>query len=160
MKGPEILLNDDILQHINLPSGATGGNPGLLKNGGKLNWPLPLQAPEYDDLRNTVNANVAKAVEAAKYNPIDRSTLVPIKEALARLHKALDANITRMSPSEYLEASRYLSQLDDAYKALQDPNVTKYFDDNKTWGAKGRTVADLVDNISKVQGIRLAPATP
>jgi hypothetical protein len=158
IKGPHVVLDDEILKHINLTTG-TGGNVGLLKADGKLTWPLPLQAPQYDAQRSIINANIAKAVEAVKYNnPVDRSTMKPLRDALDDLRRSLDLNIAAVSPSEYLESTRYLNMLDDAYKALQDPNVGNFF--NQKWAPKGRTVAELVDNMAQVQGLKFAPATP
>jgi hypothetical protein len=159
-KGPDIRLDTDggeLLKHINL-TGGTGGNAGLLKAGGKLTWPVPLMDAVYDDQRKILDGSIEKAVDTLKYNPaVEPALLVKINDALKEMHRLLDANIARMSPSEYMESARYLNMLDDAYKALKDPNASNYI--TQKWSAKGRTVADLIE-FMRANGLKFAPATP
>jgi hypothetical protein len=54
-------------------------------------------------------------------------------------------------------ARQYLDQLGSAVTALHDPNAANYF--NQTWTAKGRNVAELVENMRK-NGLDFAPAAP
>jgi hypothetical protein len=70
----------------------------------------------------------------------------------------LHDKVGEMPPLEYSESKRYLNQLGEAVKALQDPNVRNYL--NGKYAAKGKTVAELVENLTRVQGLEFAPATP
>jgi hypothetical protein len=156
-RGPTIPLEDEIVKHINVNNG-TGGNIGLLRDDGKLQWPLVLSGPDYEADRKIVDQKIAEAVAAAKFqNPIVPATLTELRAALTRLQARLDNNVAAMSPSEYIENKRYLNMLEDAFRALRDPNVGNYF--NQKWAAKGNTIAALVEDV-KVKGLKFAPATP
>ncbi len=60
-----------------------------------------------------------------------------------------------MTPTQIVQSTRYLHELKDSLKVLQDPNVANYF--NNKWQARGSTVAELVANMTS-QGLRFAPA--
>src|SRR5262249_20980457 len=156
-----IEIDPEVLKHVNLNDG-TGGNVGLLKEGRKLQWPAILQGKEYDPDRATVELKVGDAVgRAGRGQPIDRGTLTDLKAALAHLHATLDDNVTRMTPSEYIENKRYLNMLDDAYRALNSPNVGNYFRQEGVaaapWAAKGKTVGELVEDV-RAKGLKFAAA--
>jgi hypothetical protein len=48
--------------------------------------------------------------------------------------------------------------LNEAVQALSDPNVQNFL--TGKFAAKGKNVADLVDNLTRVQGLEFAPAAP
>jgi hypothetical protein len=73
------------------------------------------------------------------------------------MNDTLLRNISEMSPSQYIEAKRYLNLLDDAIKALEDPKVSNYF--TEKWALKSKNVAELVDFMSR-SGLQFAPAVP
>jgi hypothetical protein len=155
-RGPKVELDEDVLKHINVTSGA-GGNIGLLKDGGKLQWPLSLQRPEFTALEESLNDFCAEAVGQVKTgNQMKGNTSKDIQDRLEKLDDLLNQTVRDMTPSQFVEASRYLGQLKSAFKALTDPNAASYF--NRKWAAQGKSVAELVDNMSK-NGLRFAPAT-
>ncbi len=157
-RGPSVPLNDDILKNINVTGQDTGGNAGLLKNNGKLDWPLPLQGSEFTSSRDRLNKLVADAVQQAQFNnPVDPGKLNDMRAEVNRMEQTLDRSIREndLVPSDYLPARRYLNQLNDAVKALADPSATKYF--TGKWTAKGRDVASLVQYMRE-NGLRFAPA--
>src|SRR5260370_21674785 len=103
-----------------------------------------------------MDGSVAEAVRLARSDkPVTAGVLVELAADLQRLQDTVRGHIGEMTPSEYVEAVRYLSGLDECVKALGDPNVANYF--NKTWSARGRTVAELVPNMA---GLYFAPAVP
>jgi hypothetical protein len=155
--GPKIGLNEELLRHVNLTTGA-GGNIGLLRDDGNLQWPQPLQAPEFKEARERLGKQAPAAVQDLKFNnPADPAKLADMRAALRQLNDTLDKNIGGLSPSQYIEAKRYLNQLDDALKALADPNASRFF--TQEWVAKGKDVARLVEYMRE-NGLRFAPAVP
>lgn len=154
-RAPTIPLTEDTLKNINVANEGSRGNVGLLKDG-DLKWPMPLRAAEFEEPRNDLNKKLALAVQQIKEkDPVERSTLNDIHADVKAISDKLAANVTDMAPSEYIEARRYLNQVRDAVRALEDPNVANYF--NNTWSARGETVGELVNNM---KGMRFAPATP
>jgi hypothetical protein len=157
IRGPNVPLDADQLKGINVTTG-TGGSVGILKDEGKLLWPLSLDGADFAEARKRVSRDLPEVVRQVKFNnPVDAATLKDLRADLRRLNEALARNAENLSPSQYIEARRYLSYLDDAFKALQDPNVAHYF--TRKWNAQGKTVAELVKHMSD-EGLRFAPATP
>ena len=158
LTGPPLDLDPDTLKRINVRTDR-GGNIGLLKNGGKLSWPLSLRLPLFDELRKGLELHVEQAVERANVDgkPIDAALLRDLKSEVAALNDTLDKNINKITLTAYNDAKRYLNLLQDAVRALEDPNVADYF--HGKYSAQGKTVAKLVDYMTK-NGLRFAPATP
>ena len=59
------------------------------------------------------------------------------------------------SLSDIVSAKGYAEQVGDLVGMLKDPSAVNYF--NGTWEARGNTVAELVDNMSR-GGLTFAPA--
>jgi len=154
-------LDEDTLKKLNVTSGH-GGNLGVLKpllSGGKLNWPLSLRAPAFDQLRRRFEFNAEDALNRAKINgEVDASLMKDLLADVRQLHRTLEDSVGDLSPGQYIEGKRYLNLLDDAMRAVQDPNVKNYLN-NGSYAAKGKTVADLIDNMAK-HGLTFAAATP
>jgi len=160
MRGPRIELDEDMLRHINVNTGK-GGNVGLLKDGGKLQWPLSLQRPEFAEARKTLTQLLPDAIQQVQFNnPLSPAILKDIQTSLQilndTLNKEVNAANSDLSASQYIDARRYLNQLNDGFKALQDPNAPNFF--NKKWSARGKTVAELIKNMD-LGGLEFAPAT-
>jgi hypothetical protein len=158
-EGDPVTLDPDTLKRINvkLPSGR--GNLGLLKDikeGGSLEWPLALKGSEYQEDRKQLERFAPAAVQQAQVGAlVDTSMLRDMNAALKRMNETLVGRIEVDPPSDFIVARRYLVQLEDAVKALEDPQAAKYFQD---WRAKGKTAAELV-NYMKDKGLVFAPST-
>jgi hypothetical protein len=158
-RGPTVNIPEDVLKHINLTVGTGGtGNIGLLKTD-TLRWPLPLTGTEFAEPVKNLNERIPEAREQARLNnSVAPGLLKDIQKDVQRLQDALHDRVGEMPPVEYSESKRYLNQLGEAVKALQDPNVQNYL--TGKYAPKGKTVAELVDNLTRVQGLEFAPATP
>jgi hypothetical protein len=157
-RGPNVNLEEDTLRHINLASPAMPGSVGMLRDGGKITWPLGLKEKQFDDLRDRLARNLEQAVESAKgRGDVESRLLKDITVDFTALRDKVNDSQDDLPITQYLEARRFMSQLGDAVRALRDPKIKNYF--NNTWNAKGRTVAELVDNMSR-EGLVFAPAAP
>jgi len=156
-RGPRVDLNEDTLKRINVSNGA-GVNIGLLKDGGKLQWPLAMQQQELADVEKILDQLLPQAVQEVKFgNALQGSMAKDIRAALQLLNdKVNEMARGNMTPSQWVEARRYLNQLNMAFKGLTDSNAVNFF--NGKWSAQGNTVAELVENMAK-NGLRFAPAT-
>jgi serine/threonine protein kinase len=158
-RGPNIVLDEKILKQINLTADrGASGSIAMLKDNGKLTWPKVLTEPQFDDLRKKLDRNLRMAVADLKdKNPVTPSTLKDISNDLKALNAKVADSATDLSAGQYIEAKRYLNQLGQAIKALSDPNAINYF--NNKWVAKGKTVAELIDHMTK-EGLTFAAAVP
>ncbi len=157
-QGPSSLqLDNEMLKKLNVTSGH-GGNIGLLKNGGKLTWPLALRAPAFDQLRHDLESNIDVAISRVKTREhVDAAVMKDMLADAKDFHKMLEKSVGDLSPGQYIEGKRFLNLLDDGLRALQDPNVANYF--NRKYEARGKTVSDLVDYMAK-EGLTFAAAVP
>ena len=156
LSGPEVPLAPDVVKHINLTAGTTYGGVGLLRDGGKLSWPAVLRKSDFDKERNKINEQIQKAVMRAHAGEVDVGLLDSIGESLKELQTAIDARVQELSPTQFIQASRYARELKSSYQVLQQTDVAKFFKPN--WTAQGSTVGELVKQLTQ-QGLRFAPAT-
>ncbi|HWG47885.1 MAG TPA: hypothetical protein VN688_34295 [Gemmataceae bacterium] len=153
--GPDVPLAPDVLKHINLTTGTTYGGTGLLKDGGKLSWPYALRQSMFDTERTTLNEQMRQAVKQAQSGEVSVEVLNDVGASLKQLGTTIDAHVADLTPSQYIQATRYVRELKESYKVLQQNDVAKYFRPERT--AQGSTVAELVRQMTQ-QGLRFGPA--
>jgi hypothetical protein len=158
--GPEIRLDADVLKQINV-QGNSPGNIGLLRNEGRLNWPLGLRdlrpAADSRELRMTLEARAILAVSKASKDRLHPGDIRELQDTVNKLHRLLARNVTQLPANQYITAKQFLNNFDDAIRALQDPKASSYF--NKTYVAQGETVRQLVDHMM-TRGLTFAATTP
>jgi hypothetical protein len=164
--GPNIPLDQDLLESINLTGQDSRANVGLLKHKGDLQWPMLLTDLEFEDSRERIDRLIKDAVKVAECgNSVEAGKLEDMRTELGRLNTTLSRDIGKSSPAEYVEARRYLDLLADAVRALEDPKAVHYFNGNGIANAKGKkvgqvaNVAELIDSMSR-NGLRFAPSVP
>jgi len=149
-------LDEAALKHINLSKGT--GSLALLKNDGRLTWPVALSGAEFKEERTQIDALANDALRQAGFgNPVDSGTLKQLINDSGRIRKELRRTGSDLTPSMYIEASTFLNNLDDAIKALQQPDVSNYV--NGKFAPKAKTVPDLVKFMAD-NGLRFAPSVP
>jgi hypothetical protein len=158
--GPEVRLDGAALQRVNVVSGAAAGSAGLLRTS-RLDWPALLGQDQFEEDRARVEGLVAEAAAQAAVGRVQGRTLQELDDALARLERKLRA-LTRttpdedMRPSELVRANRFVGQLRDTRRLLQEPDAGAYV--RGQYAARGQTAAELVQSMTR-QGLRFAPAT-
>jgi hypothetical protein len=159
ISGPRVGLDEDTLKRINVSAGKTAGNVGLLKNDGKLSWPLALRTmrpqKEADSLRQDVDSELPGAINEAVNGKVSSNRLEALTKDVDKLQQLLTNNVRDLPPGQYMEARRFLNNLEDGLQVLQQPNAGLYF--THQYAAKGKTVHDLVNNMTK-EGLTFAPA--
>lgn len=154
-RAPNVPLDDELLKHINV-TGKDGGNLGLLKNDGRLAWPVALNGDDLKAERGRLNDLAQAAVEQAKFkNAVDAGTLRQMQNDLEKLHKQLSKNVGDLPTAQYIEARRFLNNFDDAVKVLGGTNPGNYV--TRKWAAKGKNIVEVVDGIMG-SGLQFAPA--
>ncbi len=153
--GRDVPLPPEVLQHINVTTGTTSGSIGLLRDNGKLSWPYVLQQSYFDDQCKRLDELLPQAVNEARSGRVSRQLLDSIRSTQKDLERSLDAHVADLTPSEFTEASRYVRELKDSIRVLQQSDVSKYF--RSAWTPKGSTVGELVQQMTR-EGLRFAPA--
>lgn len=154
-RAPNLPLEDELLKHINV-TGKDGGNLGLLKNEGRLTWPVALNSDDLKAERGRLNDLAQAAVEQAKFkNTVDAGTLRQMQNDLEKLHKHLSKNVGDLPTAQYIEARRFLNNFDDAVKVLGGTNPGNYV--TRKWAAKGKNIVEVADGLMGA-GLQFAPA--
>lgn len=160
--GRDIRLEPEVLQHINVTSATNGASFGVLRNRGKLQWPLGLQdlapADESRELRRSTEELIGEAISQAEKGRVQAPILNLLRKNIDALRAILKKNIHDMSPQVYMDAKRYLEEVENGIKVLERPDAAKYvngtfqLDPNKI-----KTVGDLV-RFMQDNGLTFAPA--
>jgi hypothetical protein len=155
ISGPTVPLNEETLKKINVTTGATEGSLGLLRDDGKLQWPYTLTDTPYDEERKKLDTLAVQAYKEAEYGRVKPQTIRAMTKSTDNLVKLLKQNIRDVTPNDYVEAKRYLNEMDKTIRVLRDPDVSKFV--TRKWAAKGNTVSELVQEM-KNSGLKFAPA--
>jgi hypothetical protein len=153
---PNVPIDPNMLQFINVTSGASKPSIGLLRNDGRLQWPLALQDTAYDAGRQQLNMLAPQALKQAQSGQVEGSTLRAMIKANNDLINELKSNIANMTADDYIRAKRFLGEISNTITALQSPNVAAYA--SHRWSAAVTSVAQLVTEMTR-QGLFFAPAT-
>jgi hypothetical protein len=156
-RGPRVPLSSALLRQINLalPGGA---NFGLLRNGGRLNWPVALTRDRFRKDRDKVGELVVRSLQTLKEDPtkqVPRRVASELETGVKSLEAGLRAEVADLSPSEYLEARRFLNQFREAIQALTGPAAVRFIDG--TYNARGVSVEELVGHLRQ-HSLEFAPA--
>jgi hypothetical protein len=151
-----IPLDAEVLRGINLNTGTTRGSLGLLKEGGKLAWPLPLLAATFDEARKRFDNNVQQVARGLETG--EGPTPAQLRELNAdfsTLSDLLLGQVRDLSPTEYIGSRRFLNRLRQTLQALADPALVRAAATRLP--SSVTTVTDLVDHLRR-NGLRFAPA--
>lgn len=156
-------LDQEQLQKLNVTSGKSDGNIGLLKSG-HVKWPLLLQRTDFAANRRTLDGFVSRAVNQAASGNMDAEAIegmiagvTALDMKLADMASALRDRAT-WTPTMYMDSKHFLRQFDAALRVLQQSeDASNYL--NGKYAAKGKTAIELV-RYMKGKGLKFAPATP
>jgi hypothetical protein len=155
--GPEVPLNTADLRDINLSAGGLTGSVGLIRDGGKIQWPFVFRGSAFTAQRKTLDRLALQAYNQARGGGVDPDTLQGMTDASNRLSAQLLAQVSNLDPNQYIAGKRFLNDLSNTITALQDPQVGNYL--TGKWSAQGNTVAQLVAYMNG-NGLRFGPADP
>jgi hypothetical protein len=155
VQGPPIPLDPLTMKSINVTTSQGGPNIGLLRDGGKLDWPIVLRGPTQKKL----NPIFPQLVSSAASDNLDLNLYNQAKKGVAQLQNELKQKFYKeeIDGGMFLEGKHYLDSLDSSLKMITSPNAGKLL--NGTYAATGRNVPELVYNMTS-KGLRFAPATP
>jgi hypothetical protein len=156
-----VTLGAEALAHVNVTSEPGGPTPGLLHSG-KVRWPLSWHEPRLwaasAGLRGSVEGALSEALAQAKKGPVEADLLLKLRDGLKGLDGLLTDHIHDVSPSQFIQAQRYLTELGAALEVLKRDDASRYVDGSLALdAARIKTVSDLVA-FMKEKGLTFAPA--
>jgi hypothetical protein len=154
ISGSDIPLDEETVYRINVTSGRAG-HVGLLKNGGRLHWPLALTEAAVRAERTQIDSLLPEVLAQTSGRPADADAVAELTRATERLQQFLKVRSRKLPPGQYVEARRFLTDLGEALKALEQPDVAEHL--ARKAGPRGKTVVELVRSMTQ-QGLHFAPA--
>jgi hypothetical protein len=155
--GPLVPLDPNVLKHINVTDGTTRAGSQVARDTESLRWPLPLQAPQWKNSRDVINSTMATAVMEARSGGIQFETDKKLNDAIRGLDQALDDAVAVMTPTDFIRARRFVTQLQETRTTLGSATASNFL--TGKWAARGNNVAELVQNMQN-SGLRFAAALP
>ncbi|MFO0969705.1 MAG: hypothetical protein U0793_29455 [Gemmataceae bacterium] len=152
-------MPEDVLTNLNVTAGTGGASStGLIRDGKLPAWPTALQDIIEPTERARIAKQVAEMVERAKAKEaVDPAVLTKLRKTLDDARDKLGDKINDIATSEYLNAKRFLTDLDLARKALETGDAARQLE-FETWAkAAPRTPQDLADYMVR-KGLKIAPA--
>jgi hypothetical protein len=144
-------VKPDILRQINITK--SGGNFGLFRDDGQFQWPSALQ-DILGDKQKTISNLAATIIPRARNGKIENGLIKDLREEIEQARTALVKKITEIPTPQYIEAKRFLRDLDDACYAIGD---AKAFFEFQNFVKNGKTVKEVSDYLI-TNGLRFAPA--
>jgi hypothetical protein len=157
-----VTLDENMLKSLNVTG--SNANLGLLRNDGQIPWATVfdnttvLPSQQRADIDNYAKILFCQAANNAG-GKLDPNVLTDLELAAGQLRKRLNKNINVVGTQSYLEGSRFLDHFDGGVLALRKGDVVLYLDFIQKFAKGGKTVAELVEYVSK-NGLTFAPAMP
>ena len=154
--GPDVPVDPQMMRHINVTSGKTTGSVGLLRDGGRLSWPLALLGENFDSERKGLDQLAVEASRQTAFSSgVDARVIRDMTNASNKIQKQLKTDVEEISAGDYMKAKRFMNEVDGTIAALQDPNIGQYT--SGKLAARGNSVAELTMSMSR-DGLKFAAA--
>jgi hypothetical protein len=151
-----IPLDDYVLKHVNITTRNYG--LGLLRDGGKLSWPVALQELTTDPQRKDLQARAERIAQNAIKGERDANALKDLRTEVEQIRADLLKRTNDIPTDQYLEAKRFLNDLDDARMAIEAGEAPIQADFQRlALDGKLATLNDLI-GVMVERGWRFAPA--
>lgn len=154
--GPNVPLSPEITKHLNFSTPNSVGGAGPFRNPRKLEWPIPLRTRDFAPYRATIDKMAPEAVSQAASGNIDGDTYNNLMTSIQKFEEVLKDQVEDMRPSDYVLSKRYLSDLEDAAKAIAEPSNSALFL-NPGSNPKINSVSALVTQMTST-GMKFGPA--
>jgi hypothetical protein len=154
--GPSIPIDPDVLARISVTDGTSFGQ-GILREGPMLSWPYAFRSFDFFDAgRQRMETAMSEAIrQTTAQKQTDAKLIDELLAALDGLRTTLREHVHDLTPSQGIQARRYLNDLQETIRTLQSPTAVQFA--TGKWAARGETVSDVVMNLSR-DGLRFAPA--
>lgn len=157
----DVPISPDLVRHINVTTGKGGtATTGALRQAGNLSWPYGLEilnpAEDVDSLRKQIDSELSSAKSQTASGKPDARLLKQLSTDINTMRSMLVAQVAEYTPTDYITAKRFLSELDDTVATLKSADARSYVDGK--FQAQGNSVRDLVRYMTD-NGLTFAPAT-
>lgn len=160
VKVKEFKLKPEILRQINVTV-PNGGNLGILRDGGRIDWPLALTTLVDEKTRQEIELLATDLVNQAKTTgKVNQATLADLQKKVQEIDRRLNqpSTVNSMRVRDYLQADRFLDDLRAGIRALENSAAVRAHFEFQERAKSGMTVAELVEYMAQ-NGLRIGPST-
>jgi len=152
--GAPVPLPQSMVNHLNI-SGSGSSSVGMLRDGGRVDWPLGLQGKN----QKSLDKLLPEAYSAAAAGKLSPKLMKDIRTEMKTMRETLRTQCQKdeIDTSTYLQAIEYYNSLETSINALERPDAKKQL--AGAYSPRARNVQELVDFMSD-NGLKFAPATP
>ena len=134
-----------------------GGNLGVIRNDGRISWPVALAYVVPAAEQRKVEQNVITAIESAMKGKVDAGSNIEMKKQIDDMRGKLLQKVQVIEVNDYLEAKHFLNDFDDARFALQKNEWISHMEYQR-FITKGKSVQELAKFMVE-KGLKFACAT-
>jgi hypothetical protein len=150
----QTMLSEDVLGQLNVTASHFG--VGALRNDGKIRWPGAVQELVARDQQQALEAQAQALVKGALNGKFDPNVYRDFSAGVEKIADDLSKRVNEIPGQQYLDAKRFVSDLQDAGVALEKGEARNQLQYQK-FVAGGKSVQDVVDFMIR-KGLRFAPA--
>jgi hypothetical protein len=144
-RGADVPLDEAVLRKVNL---GKDGIVRLLYAGRPLAWPQTLREGAFRADQQRLDRSLAEAARQLRAGRrVREDTLKGARDGAQKLRAHLVAQINDLTPSQYIEAKRFLDRIDRALQLLGHPDTAD--DYNGRYDFRGKSVGELVEHVIK-----------
>ena len=153
-QGPPVQLPQSAVRDLNVSSGGSS-SIGILRDGGRVDWPIALITPQQKKLDKLLPA----AYDACGAGTLTPKMMKDIRTELSSMREDMRKRLKNeeIETSSYLIAIEFYNSLESSVNALERPDARKQI--SGVYAARGRNVQELVDYMTE-KGLKFAPAAP
>ena len=150
LRGPQILVDPEVLSHINTTDGGRASGGASLKainSNGSLKWPIIMRSRDFEPIRKSLDQQMAGAIRMVKSDSMDAETYNKMTVEVENLQKYLDGQVSDLRPDDFIRANRFVTDLQQDVSLFGRDDAKKYFTGD--FKAQGSTVGEVLENMFK-----------
>jgi hypothetical protein len=150
-----ITLAPEVLRQLNVSKQGNGGI-GLLRNDGKLDWPIALAEVTTPEQRKKMSMQAQDVIKDAAKGTLDANAFKDLRNDITSTRDQLLRRVNDLPGEQYMQAKRFLTEFENSLTAVQQGEAKVQADFDNFIGGKGHTVQEVVDFMT-TSGYRFAP---
>lgn len=152
--GPPIPISQAVVDQLNI-STSIKGSVGLLRDGGRVDWPLGLQGKNQEKLDKLL----PQAYQGAATGKLTPKLMKEVRSEMSAMRETLRVQVSKdeIDTGTYFTAIQFYNSLSASIDALGRPDARRQL--SGALSPKARNVQELVEFVSG-NGLKFAPATP
>lgn len=150
-----ISLSEGVLTNLNVTKTTFG--LGILREDGRVSWPVALQERMSVKQRKDLDEQLKDLVKNAYRGQLDANVLSNVRAETDKMREDLGKRVNDIPTPQYMDAKRFLQEFSEACTALEKgeaPIQAKF----QRFIEGGKSVQEVVDYMVST-GLRFAPAT-